>query len=98
MAREFRQKIRQKNTDNTGFGDNASGRFINKDGLPNVKKKGMNIFNRFSWYHTMLELSTINFLSYLLFAYVLVNLFFALIYYLIGVEHLTGIDKSDPVN
>lgn len=98
MAREFRQKIQQKNTDNTGFGDNASGRFINKDGLPNVKKKGMNIFNRYSWYHTMLELSTINFLSYLLFAYVLVNLFFALIYYLIGVEHLTGIDKSDPVN
>jgi inward rectifier potassium channel len=98
MAREFRQKIRQKNTDNSGFGDNASGRFINKDGLPNVKKKGMNIFNRYSWYHTMLELSTFNFLSYLLFAYVLVNLFFALIYYLIGVEHLTGIDKSDPVN
>ncbi|SHE88899.1 ion channel [Chryseobacterium takakiae] len=98
MAREFRQKIRQKNTDNSGFGDNASGRFINKDGLPNVRRKGVNIFNRFSWYHTMLELSTFNFLSYLVIAYVLVNLFFAFIYYLIGVEHLTGIDKSDPVN
>ncbi|AZA87745.1 Inward rectifier potassium channel Irk [Chryseobacterium shandongense] len=98
MAKEFRQKIRQKNTDNSGFGDNASGRFINKDGLPNVRRKGVNIFNRFSWYHTMLELSTFNFLSYLVIAYVLVNLFFALIYYLIGVEHLTGIDKSDPVN
>lgn len=98
MAREFRQQIRQKNTDNRGFGDNASGRFINKDGLPNVNRKGVNIFNRFSWYHTMLELSTFNFLSYLVIAYVLVNLFFAFIYYLIGVEHLTGIDKSDPVN
>ncbi|MEC3876570.1 ion channel [Chryseobacterium salviniae] len=98
MAREFSQKIRQKNTDNSGFGDNASGRFINKDGLPNVRRKGVNIFNRFSWYHTMLELSTFNFLSYLVIAYVAVNLFFALIYYLIGVEHLTGIDKSDPVN
>ncbi|SMP03581.1 ion channel [Chryseobacterium profundimaris] len=98
MAREFREKIRQKNTDNSGFGDNASGRFINKDGLPNVRRKGVNMFNRFSWYHTMLELSTFNFLSYLVIAYVVVNLFFALIYYLIGVEHLTGIDKSDPVN
>ena len=98
MAREFREKIRQKNTDNSGFGDNASGRFINKDGLPNVRRKGVNMFNRFSWYHTMLELSTFNFLSYLVVAYVVVNLFFALIYYLIGVEHLTGIDKSDPVN
>ncbi|MFN4364520.1 ion channel [Chryseobacterium hispalense] len=98
MAKEFRQQIRQKNTENSGFGDYASGRFINKDGLPNVNRKGVNIFNRFSWYHTMLELSTFNFLSYLVIAYVLVNLLFALIYYLIGVEHLTGIDKSDPVN
>ena len=30
--------------------------------------------------------------------YVLINIFFALIYYIIGVEHLTGIDQSDPLN
>lgn len=98
MARGFRKKIQQKNTENSGFGSNLSGRFINKDGLPNVNRKGVNIFNRYSWYHTMLDLSTFNFLSYLVVAYILVNLFFALIYYLIGVEHLTGIDKSNPVN
>jgi len=98
MARGFRQKIRQKNTENSGFGSNASGRFINRDGLPNVKRKGVNVFNRLSWYHTMLNLSTFRFLSYLIVAYILVNLLFALIYYLIGVEHLTGIDKSDPLN
>lgn len=98
MARGFRQKIRQTNTENSGFGDNASGRFINKNGLPNVYRKGVGIFDRFSWYHTMLDLSTFQFLSYLVVAYVIVNIFFALIYYLIGVEHLTGIDKSDPMN
>ncbi|KMQ66461.1 Inward rectifier potassium channel Irk [Chryseobacterium angstadtii] len=98
MARGFRQKIRQKNTENSGFGSNASGRFINRDGLPNVKRKGVNVFNRLSWYHTMLNLSTIRFLSYLVVAYIVINLCFALIYYLIGVEHLTGIDKSDPLN
>ncbi|WP_294299306.1 ion channel [uncultured Chryseobacterium sp.] len=98
MARGFKEKIQQKNTENSGFGDNASGRFINKDGLPNVSRKGMNIFNRFSWYHTMLDLSTFQFLSYLVIAYILVNIFFAFIYYLIGVEHLTGIDKSNPIN
>lgn len=98
MAKGFRQKIHQNNTENSGFGDNASGRFINKDGLPNVNRKGVNIFNRFSWYHTMLDLSTFQFLSYLVIAYILVNIFFALIYYLIGVEHLTGIDKSNPMN
>lgn len=98
MARGFRQKIRQTNTENSGFGDNASGRLINKDGLPNVHRKGVDILNRFSWYHTMLDLSTFQFLSYLVVAYVMVNILFALIYYLIGVEHLTGIDKSDPMN
>ncbi|ALR32019.1 MULTISPECIES: ion channel [Chryseobacterium] len=98
MARGFRQKIRQKNTENSGFGDNASGRFINKDGLPNVHKKGVGILNRFSWYHTMLDLSTFQFLSYLVIAYIIVNILFALIYFLIGVEHLTGIDKSNPMN
>lgn len=98
MAKGFRQKIRQRNTENSGFGDNASGRFINKDGLPNVHRKGIGILSRFSWYHTMLNLSSVRFLSYLVIAYIVVNLLFAFIYYIIGVEHLTGIDKSDPLN
>ncbi len=98
MARGFKEKIQQKNSENSGFGDNASGRFIKKNGLPNVSRKGMKVFNRFSWYHTMLDLSTFQFLSYLVIAYILVNIFFAFIYYLIGVEHLTGIDKSNPIN
>ncbi|WP_294220549.1 ion channel [uncultured Chryseobacterium sp.] len=98
MARGFKEKIQQKNSENSGFGDNASGRFIKKNGLPNVSRKGVNILNRFSWYHTMLDLSTFQFLSYLVIAYILVNILFAFIYYLIGVEHLTGIDKSNPMN
>ncbi|MDC8106126.1 ion channel [Chryseobacterium sp. PTM-20240506] len=98
MTRGFRKKIRQTNTENSGFGNNASGRFINKDGFPNVQRAGVNVFNRLSWYHTMLNLSTFRFLSYLVISYVVVNLIFALVYYLIGVQHLTGIDKSNPLN
>ncbi|MCJ7934138.1 MAG: ion channel [Chryseobacterium sp.] len=98
MTRGFRKIIRQKNTENSGFGSNASGRFINKDGLPNVRRTGVNVFNRLSWYHTMLNLSSFRFISYLVVAYILINLVFAMIYYMIGVEHLTGIDKSDPLN
>ncbi|WBV55349.1 ion channel [Chryseobacterium daecheongense] len=98
MTRGFRKKIRQTNTENSGFGNNASGRFINKDGFPNVQRTGVNVFNRLSWYHTMLNLSTFRFLSYLVISYVVVNLIFALVYYLIGVQHLTGIDKSNPLN
>ncbi len=97
MARKLRI-IRQKSRDDSGFGSNASGRFINKDGFSNVQRKGVNIFNRFSWYHTMLNLPSFRFISYLILGYVAINLVFALIYYLIGVEHLTGIDQSTPLN
>ncbi|MDH6251726.1 inward rectifier potassium channel [Chryseobacterium sp. H1D6B] len=98
MARGFRKRIHQENTENSGFGASASGRFINKDGLPNVQRKGVNVFNRLSWYHTMLNLSSFRFISYLVIGYILINLVFAVIYYLIGVEHLTGIDKSNPLD
>ncbi len=98
MAKGFRKKIRQENTENSGFGSRASGRFINKDGLPNVRRRGVNVFNRLSWYHTMLNLSSFRFITYLVVMYILINLVFAFIYYLIGVEHLTGINKSNPTD
>ncbi|WP_159472683.1 ion channel [Chryseobacterium sp. 18068] len=98
MAKGFRKKIHQENTENSGFGSRASGRFINKDGLPNVRRRGVNVFNRLSWYHTMLNLSSFRFITYLVVMYILINLVFAFIYYLIGVEHLTGIDKSNPLD
>lgn len=98
MAKGFRKKIRQENTENSGFGSRASGRFINKNGLPNVRRRGVNVLNRLSWYHTMLNLSSFRFITYLVTMYILINLVFAFIYYVIGVEHLTGIDKSNPLD
>ncbi|KQT22407.1 Inward rectifier potassium channel Irk [Chryseobacterium sp. Leaf404] len=98
MAKSLRKKIAQENTENSGFGNRATGRFINRDGLPNVRRSGINVLNRLSWYHTMLNLSSFRFITYLVVMYIVINLVFAFIYYLIGVEHLTGIDKSDPFN
>lgn len=96
MAIKFK-KFRQKAIQDTGFGSIVSGRFVNKDGQPNVEKRGVNIFNRFSWYHTMLNLSSFRFIIYLILGYIFINLLFASIYYIIGVEHLTGIDLSSPI-
>lgn len=78
----------------TGFGANASnygGRFINKDGNANVKKKGIGFFERISWYHAMLSISSFKFWCIVLLFYLTVNLIFATLYYNIGVEHLNGI-------
>jgi inward rectifier potassium channel len=43
---------------NTGFGSNSSdygGRFLNKNGMPNIEKRGIGYFDRMSWYHTLLQ-------------------------------------------
>lgn len=79
---------------NTGFGINNSdygGRFINKDGRPNIEKRGISFFERISWYHTMLQMPRWKFLFILFLFYIVINLFFAAIYYAIGINHLEGI-------
>lgn len=87
-----------KSEDNTGFGASSSssgGRFYNRGrSRANVIKQGVGILNKYSWYHTMLGMSSGRFLLLLLTIYITINLLFAGIYYLIGVEHLAGIDKS----
>lgn len=94
------KKIRDlKSDENTGFGNNSSstgGRFINRDGKPNVIKKGVGLLNRYSWYHTMLEMRMSKFLLLLLLFYISLNLAFAGIYYLIGINHLAGVNTGSP--
>ena len=89
-----------KSEENTGFGTNSSstgGRFINRDGKPNVIKRGVGILDRYSWYHTMLGMKRGKFLSLLFLAYISVNLFFAGIYYLIGINHLAGVNTGSSL-
>lgn len=85
---------------NTGFGANTldyGGRFVNKDGKPNIEKRGVSFFERLSWYHTLLQLSRGKFLILLLSFYIVMNLFFAGIYYLIGIEKLEGIRANSAL-
>ena len=84
---------RAKTEINTGFGANASdygGRFVNKDGKANIQKRGIPIFERISWYHSMLAIPRWKFLFLIFAFYIIVNFIFAGIYYAVGVEHLNG--------
>lgn len=92
-----KSKLKIKDEQDSGFSSVVSGRFTNKDGQYNVKRSGINILDRYSWYHTFLLLPRFKFIGFLVIAYIIANLFFASIYYAIGIEHLTGIDKSSPV-
>ncbi|MES2747862.1 MAG: ion channel [Bacteroidota bacterium] len=81
----------------TGFGANASsygGRFVTKSGNPNVRKTGIGFFESISWYHTMVNIPRWKFLLILMVFYFVMNCFFATLYYLIGVEHLKGVEMT----
>jgi inward rectifier potassium channel len=98
LAKKFR--INLKSEDNTGFGassSNNAGRFYKPGRGVNVIKKGVNILDQYSWYHTMLAMSRTKFLFLIFSIYILVNLVFAGIYYLIGIEHLAGIKAGSPM-
>ena len=86
-----RQRLRDIN--NTGFGPNSSvegGRLLNPDGSTNLRKRGIPIWERISIYHTLLRMKQTHFLMFVLVLYTSVNLLFAFIYYITGVEHLVG--------
>jgi len=95
----FLKKINTKaaTIDTTGFGTNPGsygGRFINKDGSANIEKRGLNFFSRISWYHTLLNMPGWKFLGIIISFYALINLVFAVLYYIIGVEYLEGIGTA----
>lgn len=82
----------------TGFGNDPSrvgGRFINRDGTFNVRKNGNRFFERFSLFHSMLNLPLWKFLLALLAAYTTINLFFTAIYLLIGPQEFMGMMHND---
>ncbi len=90
-----RQRLRD--IENTGFGPNSSvegGRLINSDGSTNLKKRGIPIWERTSVYHTLIRMKPRHFFFFVLLWYTSINLIFALIYFLTGVEHLVGGDQA----
>jgi inward rectifier potassium channel len=98
MSTKSRNRI--KNIDNTGFATNSSAegaRLTNKDGSVNVVKTGISFWQRLSLYHTLLRLPRLRFLLVVFLFYTTLNVFFATIYVLIGIEHLRGIDGTDTL-
>ncbi len=66
----------------------SNDRLIDKDGRFNVIRKGVGL-KGFSMYHWMINLSWSSFFFFVTLGYILINTFFASIYLLIGVDHLS---------
>lgn len=81
-------------TNSTGFGTNSNysgGRFYNKDGTVNVRKRGMPWYEITSIYHSLLAMPGWKFIAMIIGFFITINLVFACIYLLIGIEHLNGL-------
>lgn len=99
MAMNKKIDPRLKVNNDTGFGTNAAnvgGRFINRDGTFNIRKVGLTWLERYSIYHHMLTLPRWRFATVIFVFYLLINLVFACIYLLIGMDQLTGVIASTP--
>ena len=86
-----------RTVDNTGFSANSSiegSRLINRDGNANLRKSGIPLYERISIYHSLLRMRRWKFLLAVFGFYTILNLFFAFIYFFVGVDHLTGTDGA----
>ncbi len=76
-----------------GFGSNTNSarqRLINKDGTANVIRLGEPRFQVINTYHNLIEMPWWKFNLLLLAVYIIANLLFTLLYYLLGAENING--------
>jgi inward rectifier potassium channel len=86
-----------KLNNDTGFATgniDTGGRFINKDGSYNLVKEGIPLLKRVSLFHDMLNLSQWKFIVVILVFFVLINLLFTTVYFLIGGQDFEGLNDG----
>lgn len=96
-AKKATEKYIKKKYNDLGLGvKETSGvyRTLNKDGTFNVRKTNVPFLERINFFHSLVSMPWPRFLGLILLGYFVMNTFFASIYMLIGVEHLTGIKET----
>jgi inward rectifier potassium channel len=80
----------QRAQNDLGFGTtNTNARNMNKDGTFNVVRTGEPRFRNYEFYHRLITMSWTKFIFLIFVSYTLVNLVFAVIYYLMGPDKLS---------
>ena len=81
-----------------GFGTNTGGigqRILNKDGSFNVSRRGLSMFDRFSFFHWMINTKWVTFFSIVIVFFFISSAFFAIIYdAVLGSAHFHGIESN----
>ncbi len=79
----------------TGFGESAAkagNRLIGKDGVPNVIKTGVPFWEKFSSFHTLLNLNIVALIAYTFIVFIIINFIFTGLYFIFGIHQLNGIN------
>lgn len=102
MSTTTRKRINPylKTNNDTGFGTSATsygGRFINRDGSYNLRKQGLPFLERFSIFHTMLNLSTWKFAVVIVSFFLGINLVYTIVYWWIGAGDFAGILATSKI-
>ena len=89
---------RKKNIEvkDSGFGTdvkNEGARLLNRDGSSNVRKEGLGFFQRFSLFHTLINMNWLTFFGCLFLGFLAANLVFATAYWIIGVDGINGSEE-----
>jgi len=87
----------EENRKDLGFGTKITServRLINKDGTFNVRRVGDSFLNSVNWYHRLITLSWGKFFGIVFLFYFLLNIIFASLYLLIGIEYLEGVSNE----
>ena len=99
MAEKKPEAYEKKKYNDFGLGEKATSghyRVINKDGTFNIRKDNVPLLEKINFFHTLVSMSWTKFLIVVLATYFCINILFASIYMLIGVEDLTGIYGTTP--
>jgi inward rectifier potassium channel len=98
----FGRKNRKLTSDeSTGFGAHSkdnSGRFYTKSGIPNVVKTGYKKFEHISVYHSLIRMPLGKFFLLVFAFYVAINLIFTIVYTVIGIDHLAGVNRGTAID
>ena len=94
----YRRKTEEELRD-FGFGTKVvsrNQRLMHADGSSNVRKKGLNFFENIQFYHSLIKMSWTKFNVIVLLSYMVMNIFFASLYMLVGIENLAGVLGQTP--
>jgi inward rectifier potassium channel len=69
-------------------------RFFQKDGSVKIKREGVAVLDRISWYNAMIRMPRWKLWLTLIGTYIVLNLIFATVYFYIGIEYISGTMKG----